>query len=198
MPRRAPTHRPGATFAGAATFRPPERDRQAARWLATNDPRWLALRDFVLDREPLCRECAKRGRRTAATDVDHIDGHASEEDDYRLENLQPLCKRCHSRKTARENGGFGRGQAPPRAGAPGGPAAAPAALRSLVGRTDRRSIHIPPGGRAMRVAKLNEKPFCSGYSACSGWGVGESSGHRRLIRQPSCFYAAAKLDRGGV
>ena len=43
-----------------------------------------------------------------ATDVDHIVPHRG---DARLlydeNNLQSLCKSCHSRKTATEDGGFG-------------------------------------------------------------------------------------------
>ncbi|WP_369970429.1 HNH endonuclease signature motif containing protein [Stenotrophomonas rhizophila] len=59
--------------------------------------------------EPLCRACAAKSRVTAATDVDHIDG-----DDANNEpsNLQSLCHPCHSAKTARENGGFGRAAMP--------------------------------------------------------------------------------------
>lgn len=82
--------------------------RQAKRWLATNDPRWRRIRARQLAREPLCRECKKRGTTTAATEVDHIDGKAAAPHDYRDENLQSLCLPCHSAKTALENGSFGR------------------------------------------------------------------------------------------
>lgn len=68
---------------------------------------WRRLRLLVLHSEPLCRECKKNGRLTAATEVDHIiplsKGGTNE-----LSNLQPLCHECHSRKTASEDGGFGR------------------------------------------------------------------------------------------
>jgi 5-methylcytosine-specific restriction enzyme A len=64
---------------------------------------WRKLRAQILREEPLCRECYRRGIITIATEVDHIDGNR-----YNLsrENLQPLCKSCHSRKTAKEQGNF--------------------------------------------------------------------------------------------
>jgi 5-methylcytosine-specific restriction protein A len=62
------------------------------------------LRPAQLLREPFCRECARRGIRTVATDVDHIRDHKG---DWALfidrENLESLCHGCHSRKTVREN-----------------------------------------------------------------------------------------------
>lgn len=61
------------------------------------------LRPEQLLREPFCRECAKRGLRVRATDVDHIVPHRGV---WRLfsdpSNLQSLCHSCHSRKTAAE------------------------------------------------------------------------------------------------
>ncbi len=64
------------------------------------------LRPEQLIREPFCRECARYGLRTPATDVDHIRAHKG---DWAVfsdpANLQSLCHSCHSRKTARENGG---------------------------------------------------------------------------------------------
>lgn len=70
------------------------------------DRNWQRLRKLVLHSEPLCRECKRNGKLTAATEVDHIVPlTASGTNDW--ENLQPLCHECHSRKTAAENGGFG-------------------------------------------------------------------------------------------
>lgn len=67
---------------------------------------WRRLRAYLLNREPLCRECAENGHTELATDLDHIiSKHDGGTDDP--ENLQPLCKPCHSRKTALEDGGFG-------------------------------------------------------------------------------------------
>ena len=58
------------------------------------------IRPQQLAREPLCRTCAKRGVITAATEVDHIEPHAGDMALFRdPENLQSLCKSCHSLKT---------------------------------------------------------------------------------------------------
>ena len=63
---------------------------------------WRRLRKIVLSKEPLCRHCNEGARLTPATEVDHIDGDTTNNS---LDNLQPLCKSCHSKKTVREQGG---------------------------------------------------------------------------------------------
>jgi 5-methylcytosine-specific restriction protein A len=71
--------------------------------------RWKQLRAAQLWREPLCRHCQEQGRITAATDVDHIEPHKGNLVlFYAPANLQSLCHSCHSAKTAKEDGGFGR------------------------------------------------------------------------------------------
>ncbi|WP_329861238.1 HNH endonuclease signature motif containing protein [Stenotrophomonas sp. SMYL89] len=108
MPTRPPQHR-------ASGWRPYKetsaqvRKRQARRALPTNSSLWRRIRAVVLAREPLCRCCAEQGRVRAGTEVDHIDGDDSNNADS---NLQPLCRPCHSAKTAGENGGFGRDLSP--------------------------------------------------------------------------------------
>ena len=70
--------------------------------------RWQKLRDRFIRQHPYCEECFRKGKLVMATDVDHIIPHRG---DQRLlydeANLQSLCHECHSRKTAREDGGFG-------------------------------------------------------------------------------------------
>jgi 5-methylcytosine-specific restriction protein A len=56
-----------------------------------------------LAREPLCRICRRGGQAMAATEVDHIVPRSRGGSDT-WRNLQSLCKPCHSRKTAREEG----------------------------------------------------------------------------------------------
>lgn len=71
--------------------------------------RWRVMRTKQLAREPLCRICAAEKRLTVATEVDHIRPHKGNKAlFYDISNLQSLCHRCHSAKTAREDGGFGR------------------------------------------------------------------------------------------
>lgn len=67
--------------------------------------RWQRVRLTVLREEPLCRECQAEGRTTPAAELDHADGDVANLD---RSNLVPLCKRHHSQKTVRQDGGFGR------------------------------------------------------------------------------------------
>ena len=82
------------------------------------DRRWQKIRTMHLSEYPLCVECQKQGKLTAATVVDHITPHKG---DWTLfnnpANHQSLCASCHSFKTAAEDGGFGnvKGQAKVRA-----------------------------------------------------------------------------------
>ncbi len=77
-------------------------EAQSWRWMYQTSE-WAQLRGGQLLREPFCRECARRGLRVRATDVDHIRDHKG---DWRIftdpANLESLCHSCHSRKTAAE------------------------------------------------------------------------------------------------
>ena len=57
----------------------------------------------MLHRDPICKLC----NRAPLTDADHILPRSRGGEDT-LENLQGLCHTCHSRKTVREDGGWGR------------------------------------------------------------------------------------------
>lgn len=75
------------------------------RWYDT--VRWRKARASFLADHPLCNLCAKIGRDTAASIVDHIRPH---EGDYNLfwdqTNWQSLCPTCHSGwKRIQENKG---------------------------------------------------------------------------------------------
>ena len=69
------------------------------------DPRygWKTRRSAQLIHEPFCRECARKGHRVKATEVDHIVPHRGNVDLFCKGALQSLCHRCHSRKTMQEN-----------------------------------------------------------------------------------------------
>ena len=65
--------------------------------------RWRKYRLWFLTKHPVCAVCGR-----LATVVDHIVPHKGNMDLFwDSSNHQPLCKRCHDIKTAREDGGFG-------------------------------------------------------------------------------------------
>jgi 5-methylcytosine-specific restriction protein A len=78
--------------------------RQAKRELKTNSNRWRKIRNAWLNDHPFCFQCEKNGVVKIATVLDHKDGDANNNDES---NYQSLCASCHSRKTARFDGGFG-------------------------------------------------------------------------------------------
>ena len=89
-------HRPNRTI---------DRSEEAQSWhWMYLTPEWTDdLRPTQLLDEPFCRECAKRGRRVRATDVDHIVDHKGDWGKFSdRSNLESLCHSCHSRKTASE------------------------------------------------------------------------------------------------
>lgn len=70
-------------------------------------PRWRRLRKRKLQANPLCEDPhwthLLLGRPVLACEVDHKQRRRDfPELAFRWENLQSLCKRCHSRKTAME------------------------------------------------------------------------------------------------
>ena len=69
---------------------------------------WRRLRMVKLAHNPLCEECSTLARHVPATEVDHVISVARGGGALDLENLRSLCRKCHSRKTAEIDGGFGR------------------------------------------------------------------------------------------
>lgn len=79
---------------------------------------WQRARARFLREQPLCVACGERHVISAATEVDHIVPHRGDMSLFWQEsNWQPLCKSCHSAKTAREDGGFGLRRRAGRVGA---------------------------------------------------------------------------------
>lgn len=70
-------------------------------------PRWKQARQIFLIEHPMCKNFAEC--RNFASHVDHIVPVESDKDPafWDTENWQGLCLKCHSRKTAKEDGGFG-------------------------------------------------------------------------------------------
>jgi 5-methylcytosine-specific restriction protein A len=62
------------------------------------------LQPMKLRADPLCAHCLKAGVVKEANEVHHRNGN---HDDDSWDNLESLCKSCHSRITVREHGGFG-------------------------------------------------------------------------------------------
>ena len=75
------------------------RDKAARAVYAT--ARWSRVRAVQLRSEPMCRHCRERRLLVAATHVDHIVEIADGGSEYDIDNLQSLCKSCHSSKTLR-------------------------------------------------------------------------------------------------
>ena len=71
---------------------------------------WRKARAGFLSRHPLCEcvDCKNLGRVLPASVVDHIVPHRGDRALFwDRSNWQPMNERCHNRKTAREDGGFG-------------------------------------------------------------------------------------------
>ena len=84
-------------------------DIKTARWVKTkkgrllplNNAAWRKLRASVLQEQPMCADCEARGLLVPASEVHHINDDAC---DNTRSNLVGLCKQCHSRHTAHDQG----------------------------------------------------------------------------------------------
>lgn len=71
--------------------------------------KWRKARERFLYDNPLCRHHEQQGQLVPATVVDHIIPHRGDLGlMWSQSNWQALCKPCHDKKTATEDGGFGR------------------------------------------------------------------------------------------
>lgn len=104
MPRKPQAHRPGT---GARTPRhEPPRPTSAQRGYGAD---WQRARAAFLAQHPFCVQCQEEGKVVLATVVDHQVPHKGDGGLFWDEgNWQPLCETHHNRKTARQDGGFGR------------------------------------------------------------------------------------------
>jgi len=74
-----------------------EKRKANGRTLALDGAAWRNLRAVVLREQPLCAHC----HTAEAIDVDHIDNDPRNNS---RDNLQGLCRGCHSRKTLADMG----------------------------------------------------------------------------------------------
>lgn len=70
--------------------------------------KWIDLRDYKLQINPLCEHCEKAKKVSAAKIVDHKIPVQQESDVlmYDIENLQSLCVKCHRQKTRKDHSKF--------------------------------------------------------------------------------------------
>ena len=94
MPMRPPIHKPFRSL-------PKTDGRDSACKRGYDNGRWQAIRQQILARDHyLCRSCGEPVG--SSGEVDHIVARRNGgSDDY--DNLQTLCKTCHSRKTRAGN-----------------------------------------------------------------------------------------------
>ena len=83
-----------------------ERDKEARNFYSSTP--WRRLRQAKLEQQPLCEECQRNGRITAATMVDHITPIKQGGAALNMANLQSLCWSCHSRKSVEEGSRYGK------------------------------------------------------------------------------------------
>lgn len=114
MPRSIPRPcaQPGCRELVLGACRCPQHATQAKREADSRRPSarvrgysgaWERARAEFLRANPLCAECARNDQIVAATVVDHVVPHKGDKQRFwDRANWQPLCKRCHDRKTARE------------------------------------------------------------------------------------------------
>ena len=84
------------------------KQREARRGNAKNrrkyrQARWKKIREQVISRDKgRCQQCLRTGHVKLGSEVDHIlKAEDNQELFYELRNLQLLCRKCHSIKTAR-------------------------------------------------------------------------------------------------
>ena len=83
-------------------YRGSKESRSGSRAPIYSSSRWRRLSKWILTSEPLCRMCRKAGEISPATVVDHIEEIRDRPDlQWETSNLQPLCRACHSHKTAK-------------------------------------------------------------------------------------------------
>ena len=106
MPKSAPVHRP---FPQTVKRHVPATEQRETASQRGYNSRWQKARLTFLARHPLCAECERQGKVTAATVVDHVIPHKGDQVLFwdSENNWAALCASCHSRATATFDQGFG-------------------------------------------------------------------------------------------
>tara|TARA_R100000655_G_scaffold91646_1_gene132471 strand:- start:61 stop:393 length:333 start_codon:yes stop_codon:yes gene_type:complete len=67
-----------------------------------NSKRWRALRNYFIQKNPICKICQSKGIIKSAQCVDHIKPITIGGSQVDINNLQSLCNSCHAKKSSRE------------------------------------------------------------------------------------------------
>jgi len=107
MPSRAKSYRPASATDPKEARRTYQRFRTDKKEQAFyRSARWRKLRVWFLNRNPICNRC-----QASAEEVHHIvELKADPERALDPDNLEALCKRCHSRETGKKPKPDGRVQ----------------------------------------------------------------------------------------
>jgi 5-methylcytosine-specific restriction protein A len=99
MPKRVPSFRPGGQLDRKAADRAYSKaHRQTDEQRFYNSGPWRRCARLKLQRNPACEVCWKAGLYTRASHVHHIVPLTQDWDRaFDLDNMQALCKSCHSR-----------------------------------------------------------------------------------------------------
>ena len=63
---------------------------------------WKSLRNYKIQINPLCENCESKGLVEAGKEIDHITAIKDNGSMLSLNDLQTLCRSCHSSKSAKE------------------------------------------------------------------------------------------------
>lgn len=91
------------------TYQRKETDMRKLRQTAYQLPAWRKMRETYMHEHPLCEECLKVGKVTAAEDVHHkTSPFRNGEVNYGLllnyNNLMSVCRKCHGEIHAKQKG----------------------------------------------------------------------------------------------
>ena len=67
-----------------------------------NSKKWVSLRNYKIQMNPLCEQCERKGLTEAGREIDHIVAIKDGGETLALRNLQTLCRSCHASKSAKE------------------------------------------------------------------------------------------------
>ena len=79
----------------------PQRDNRENSSQRGYDGLWQRFRVAYLRQHPLCVHCERDGRTTLANEVHHIKALSQGGERLDPDNVESLCKSCHSKQTGR-------------------------------------------------------------------------------------------------